>query len=295
MIIPTPRIPRAYVARFYLNVLIEPKYNPIKHFPTVTVGHKLLLPVALPLTRAFAGPLGAVLGEGLGTAVAAVTVFLLPGLAGFLVWELKETWRIYAANRPATLRPAVIGSHGETMRRLLVPGFHAGTLPRAYRKLRRGLRDVHAGAGPRQALAARRATSARAAIHHVEEAIARFVDRELCALVRAAGAADLRVVRVEAGASRVRVGLRAGAAAWTWRLERVGALVVADRGEPPSELGPLAADAVEGAFLGLCALSGAAPVEASGAPAAAPVIPWSAWVARWEGARARATNGPDAL
>jgi hypothetical protein len=33
------------------------------------------------------------------------TIFLLlPGLAGFLVWELKENWRLYAANRPPSRR-----------------------------------------------------------------------------------------------------------------------------------------------------------------------------------------------
>ena len=33
----------AYVLRFAVNVLLEPQINPIKHFPVVTVGHKLLL------------------------------------------------------------------------------------------------------------------------------------------------------------------------------------------------------------------------------------------------------------
>ena len=33
----------AYVLRFAVNVLMEPQINPIKHFPVVTVGHKLLL------------------------------------------------------------------------------------------------------------------------------------------------------------------------------------------------------------------------------------------------------------
>ena len=34
----------AYVLRFCINLLIEPQINPIKHFPVVTVSHKLLLP-----------------------------------------------------------------------------------------------------------------------------------------------------------------------------------------------------------------------------------------------------------
>ena len=32
-----------YIVRFGITVLIEPQINPIKHFPVVTVSHKLLL------------------------------------------------------------------------------------------------------------------------------------------------------------------------------------------------------------------------------------------------------------
>ena len=54
----------AYVLRFAVNVLIEPQINPIKHFPVVTVGHKLLLaPINLspscwrrPWSRPWPGP-----------------------------------------------------------------------------------------------------------------------------------------------------------------------------------------------------------------------------------------------
>ena len=42
-----------YVIRFCVNLLIEPQINPIKHFPVVTVSHKLLL----PLIPSFAGVL----------------------------------------------------------------------------------------------------------------------------------------------------------------------------------------------------------------------------------------------
>ena len=40
--------PVAYVLRFAVNVLIEPQINPIKHFPVVTVAHKLLLGLYKP-------------------------------------------------------------------------------------------------------------------------------------------------------------------------------------------------------------------------------------------------------
>ena len=35
----------AYAARIYVNLLVEPQINPIKHFPVVTVAAKIMLPV----------------------------------------------------------------------------------------------------------------------------------------------------------------------------------------------------------------------------------------------------------
>ena len=79
-----------------------------------------------------------------------MTIFFLPGIFGFLVWELKENWRLYRANRAPDLKPVVIGSHGETMLRLLRPGFHSGTVPKLYAKLRRAQRKgQHAAAHKR--------------------------------------------------------------------------------------------------------------------------------------------------
>src|SRR6185295_11077346 len=42
----------AYIARFGINLLVEPQINPIKHFPVVTVSHKLILPSAGKLALA---------------------------------------------------------------------------------------------------------------------------------------------------------------------------------------------------------------------------------------------------
>ena len=123
-----------------MTLLIEPQVNPIKHFPVVTVSHKIMLPFSLHLTGLFAAPL-APLGPLLANTIAGTTVFLLPGVFGFLVWELKENWRLYAANRPRYLRPMPIGSHGETLLRLLRPGIHSGTVPRLFAKLRQGGAD----------------------------------------------------------------------------------------------------------------------------------------------------------
>ncbi len=52
----------AYAARIYLNLLVEPQINPIKHFPVVTVAAKIMLPFALSLTRIVAAPLTPFLG-----------------------------------------------------------------------------------------------------------------------------------------------------------------------------------------------------------------------------------------
>ena len=71
-------------------------------------------------------------------------IWCIPGIFGFLVWELKENWRLYAANRPKGLQPMIIGSHGETMGRLLEPGFHSGTIPKLFAKLRRAERKARA-------------------------------------------------------------------------------------------------------------------------------------------------------
>src|SRR5207237_4239174 len=34
----------AYGTRFIINLLVEPQINPVKHFPVVTVSHKMILP-----------------------------------------------------------------------------------------------------------------------------------------------------------------------------------------------------------------------------------------------------------
>src|SRR4030095_209119 len=39
--------PIAYVFRFVFYLLVEPQVNPVKHFPVVTVSHKLLLPLVV--------------------------------------------------------------------------------------------------------------------------------------------------------------------------------------------------------------------------------------------------------
>ena len=155
-----------YVIRFCVNLLVEPQINPIKHFPVVTVSHKLIF--AFLVT-----PLTPVLFATMDPITAGLLLFVIqfgiPGIPGFLVWEFKENWRLYRANQPRDLRPQVAGGHGETVPRLLRPGFHAGTLPKLYARLRR---IKGAGLGKRHEQ-----------LHHVEEAVRRFVERNLLAVL----------------------------------------------------------------------------------------------------------------
>jgi hypothetical protein len=162
-----------YVIRFCVNLMVEPQVNPIKHFPVVTVSHKLLLPVILALQHALEGPLG----SAWAWVIAVFIQFLFPGIFGFLVWELKENWQLYAANRPQNLRPVLIGHHGETMIQFLRPGFRSGTIPKLYAKLRRAGRKAYWTRNWKAYI------KHRDALHQVNEALRRFVDRELLELL----------------------------------------------------------------------------------------------------------------
>jgi hypothetical protein len=185
----------AYVVRFAFNLLIEPQANPIKHFPVVTVSHKLVLAFVVP-------PLANLLSLTMEPALAATTAFTIgagiPGIFGFLVWEFKENWRLYRANQPATLRPEVVGSHGETVGRLLRPGFHSGTLPKLFARLRR----ARGSGGGKQ----------REALHHCRVAMRRFVERRLLAVLAGCkaweGAPPLQAGALLLGCNRIRVELK---------------------------------------------------------------------------------------
>lgn len=276
----------AYVLRLYVNVSLEPKVNPVKHFPAVTIGHKIVLPLSFSLDAALAAPLG----PSAAHIVAAAMLFIVPGLFGFLAWELKENWRLYAANRPRLLRPAVIGSHGETMARLLCRGFHSGTLPKLYAKLRRIARRPASRLRTRRlhVLAARRA--------HLVHDLAHFAERELLALLAPAGM-PLVVARVEVASNRIRIHLGrpnataashvapraasawAPAAGWILTFAAHADGLVATVAPLPDEArdGPAFVLAVRGAS----SLAGAAPV-----PPAAPLT-WEVWSAAWESTFAR--------
>lgn len=202
--------------QFYVTVLVEPQVNPIKHFPLVTIGHKVMLPFFPVITGFLFTVTATLLPKWIAYPFVTLTVLLLPGLAGFLVWELKENWKIYAANHPALsaadgtrsglqavhhtdiprtpIESAIIGGHGETMRGLLRRGFHSGTLPKAFDRLRRVLRQQirHETATPQ------RLREARRHLAEIERAICVFCDRELgYALRRRCKHAHCDLVRIE--------------------------------------------------------------------------------------------------
>jgi hypothetical protein len=189
-----------YLVRFVVNVLVEPQFNPIKHFPVVTVSHKLVLAFVVPPFAAFLHhwrdiPLDR------AVAIAAAIGTMIPGLFGFLAWELKENWRLYRANQPKTLQPVRIGHHGETLRRLLRVGFHSGTLPKLHAKLRRAVRRADW----------RGSRKYSEELQHVREAIVHFVERELVHFLdesRGWGKLRIAVGAVQLGCNTIRVGLR---------------------------------------------------------------------------------------
>jgi hypothetical protein len=188
----------AYAVRAVINLFVEPTFNPIKHIPVVTVAAKLLVPFIPTLAAAITAAAEPVVGLWLGGLLAATVLFFIPGFAGFLVWELKENWRLYAANQPATLVPEVVGSHGETVRRLLRPGFHSGTVPKLFAKLR------HADG--------KSARKREEALRHVADAVTRFTARNLLAVLeessRWGDSFRLHTGEIALGTNRIRLELR---------------------------------------------------------------------------------------
>jgi hypothetical protein len=197
----------AYVTRFVVNLLIEPQINPIKHFPVVTVSHKIILPTAYPLATTLE-KLG-IESVRAGT-LAGTIVTCIPGVFGFLAWELRENWRLYRANRAPVLRPVRVGSHGESFAQLLRPGFHSGTLPKLFARVRKSARRAR----ERGRVVSIPLPKDRDNAHHLQEEVAAFVDRELVNLLNQHAAwsgTPLAVGEVELAAARIRVELRCDA------------------------------------------------------------------------------------
>jgi hypothetical protein len=173
--------PFAYVARLYTVVLIEPGLNPIKAPVSIMAG-KFLVPILPSLTTSLTSQISQLLGSPADLSVVRFivlpTMFLLPDAFGFLFWEIKENWSMFRANRPKNLEPVSVGAHGETVRGLLQPGFHSGTVPRLFRHLRYA---------ERHSQKTNDWTTARLYRREIEEtahSIERFVSRELVGLLR---------------------------------------------------------------------------------------------------------------
>lgn len=171
------------VIHVLVTLIIEPTVNPIKHFPVVTVSGKLILPTQ-PLVTAALLPL---VHNDKATANMLFLIILVcvPGVFGFLAWELKENWRLYAANRWERLRGVRIGHHGETLATLLRPGFHSGTIPRLFARQRRAARKRW---HRQTALGSTNVFTNQAdrfadQLHHEAVAVRHFVERDLLALL----------------------------------------------------------------------------------------------------------------
>ncbi len=191
----------AYVLRFAVNVLIEPQINPIKHFPVVTVGHKLLLGAYQPFARL----LESTMEPAMAWTVSFAIIWCIPGIFGFLVWELKENWRSYAANRRRNLFPVRIGPSGESMARFLKPGFHSGTLPKRYAKLRDAERQARAGGSWDPV---RKHVQA---LHRIQTSIGRWIEREFLELFAQSNSwqappVTLRAIRLATNSVRLAFG-----------------------------------------------------------------------------------------
>jgi hypothetical protein len=162
----------AYVTRFAINLLVEPQINPIKHFPVVTVSHKMLFPTIPYLAGIFQTVR---IERTAAYTYATGIIWCIPGIFGFLAWEFKENWKLYNANRSKNLKPVRVGSHGESVAQFLRPGFHSGTLPKIFHKLRKAqIRHTATPASTHKRLEA---------AHHVEHALHDFVNREFLALL----------------------------------------------------------------------------------------------------------------
>ena len=230
----------AYLARFAITLLVEPQINPIKHFPVVTVSHKLLLPLAIP-QRGAPSPLGEIgvrlfgMSHHAADTTAATVVWGIPGIFGFLAWELRSNWKLYRATLPDKLGPIHFGSHGESVAQLLRPGFHSGTLPKAYGKVRRAHRNYdadQAAVDPTEyPLAVRKQL---VAIHHVEESVTDFVSRAMLPLVNRHPlfrGTPIELSGVEVGVTRIGLSLgcpAVGAAPVRIEFQQVAGWIVAD-------------------------------------------------------------------
>ncbi len=275
--------PIAYVTRFVFYLLVEPQVNPVKHFPVVTVSHKVIWPMVPQLAE----------WTGISPWTMGMIINGIPGIFGFIAWELKENWRLYAASRSVQLPWATVGSHGESVRGLLRPGFHSGTVPTLFRKARRAhAKGAHA-----------KLNHVHHELEHAAEGLHHFVARELLPVL--VGAPDwnvpLTLGEVRFGAQRAEVELFApglGRDPFVLALENVGGQIEAS--VPHAGWADRLTEPQRAVFVfalrGLLDMAAAtrydgrdrtesAPPPDNALAALAHRVTWTQWVARW-GARA---------
>jgi hypothetical protein len=220
-------MPFAFFIRFYTIVLIEPMINPLK-LPLSILFAKFIYPLLLLLPEiltydpnsllGYSSPLVNQLSDYLSEPGAWLlvmgTLWLLPDACTFLFWEMRENWKLYRANRPNAIRPASVGEHGESVESLLHWGFHSGTVPKLFSRLRSAERTAS------QTDIWSDARTYRAALRGVEEAVKRFVTRDFTEVLNSPDSSwtgpKLRVGEVVLGTNRI------------------GLELVPDSGEPPA-------------------------------------------------------------
>jgi hypothetical protein len=195
--------PISFLIRLYVVVLIEPMFNPLK-LPIAILAAKLMIPIYPWLGQVLRDLLTPLVGSETALFLAAVHVWLSGDLFGFLFWELTENWKLYRANRSPVLKPVMVGRHGETVLRLLRPGFHSGTVPRLYEHLRRA-EQVAMTTGQW-----RTARAYRYQLQEVEESLRLFVQRELLVMLHLSRAwhdQPLKVGKVTLATQLIRIEL----------------------------------------------------------------------------------------
>lgn len=228
--------PISFVIRFYIVVLIEPMINPLK-LPLSILFAKFVYPLLIVMgvikwddtalvgfRSAFVDQLAPYMTQPLAWLFVIGTIYLMPDAVTFLFWEMRENWRLYRANRPLGVKPVAVGPHGETVEGLLHLSFHSGRVPRLFGRLRAAERNAATTGVWRDV------RTHRQALRDVEEAIRRFVTRDLVAVLAPSPGWDGKPIaagRVQLGTNRIRVELLSGSepSAWLEFEDRSGWLV----------------------------------------------------------------------
>lgn len=138
-----------YLTRFYTRIFLEPQVNPLK-FPAVSLTYKVWFPIALTFVKQHEKTLDALvfpelilLNHGIAYWFVQFHAFIFTGCFGFLVWELKQNWGLYQANRPKIISKSAVLENGDTLPELLYTGPSPGKIPALYQKLRNTLKLDH--------------------------------------------------------------------------------------------------------------------------------------------------------